>query len=146
MQIIRLVGVFEDGSDLKPRVPGNTAKTIQFPLLTDVTIQVEVVNPAGVAVDLSSFTSWTSWFTVVMSPDSCEQAAGQNDYQLQSAVVVAETRNVISFVIPRTALRRFPAGQYFYDVSLETTVGAVITKYQIVRISGLALEAVLRRA
>lgn len=143
MQFVRLIGVLDDGTDLRPRVPANTAKTIQFPLLSDITIEVEVVNNQGVAIDLSSSTpaAFNSWFSIVQQPDSCAQASGVIDFQLASTTVKAKTRNVIQFVLAATALRKFPAGRYFYNVALLFS-GA---QYQIVRISGLHLELALRR-
>ena len=143
MQFIRLIGVLDDGTDIRPRVPRHSAKTIQLPLLSDVTIEVEVVNNQGVAVELStSSPTFNSWLTIVQNPDSCEQASGKVDFQLASTTVKLLTRNIIVFAITKSALRRFPAGRYFYDVSLDFSS----VKYQIVRISGLHLEPALRRA
>ena len=141
MQTIRLLGILDDGSPRDLLVPHTSAKTISFPLSSDVTVEVEVVNNAGVPVLLaSSSPAWNSWFTIVRSPDSCEQAKGETDYQLASTTIKAQTRNVIQFVIPRTALRRFMSGRYFYDVGLYFNG----KRYQVVRISGLHLEAALR--
>lgn len=139
-QVIRLQGVLDDGSVNRSPVPLNSAKTIQVPLHTDVTIEVEVTNNAGVPTDLST-PGWTAWFTVVQSPDSCDVAAGKSDYLLQSMTLRAMTRNVIVFAIPGAAFRRFPAGRYFYDVALQLSG----RRYGIVRISGLILEQTLRR-
>jgi hypothetical protein len=143
MQTVLLTGVLDDGNEIQPRVPLDTAKTIQLPLLSPITIEVSVVYNTGIPVDLAASSPvWNSWFTVVKNPCSCEQASGVVDYQLASTTRKTHTRSTIVFAIPSTAFLRFPAGRYFYDVSLSFDG----VKYQIVRISGLHLEAVLRRA
>jgi hypothetical protein len=69
VQVVKLVGVVDDGSVLRPNVPANTAKTIQIPRLNSVTLAVEVVNNAGVPVDLTDSTpAFEAWFTFVKSP------------------------------------------------------------------------------
>ena len=143
-QVVHLCGVLDDGSDLVAPTPLNSAKTIQIPLMSAVTIEIALVNNAGAPVDLKTGAPvWQAFFTIVTKPDSCAQAAGVGvDYQLLSVALKGETRNTIVFAIPQAALRRFPAGRYFYDVSL-TLRGL---KYQIVRISGIHLEMALRRA
>jgi len=110
--------------------------------MTDVVIEVEVVDNAGVKVDLRGASAWSAWFTVVRRPDSCAQATGQHDYQLRSTTLAEQTRNVVVFELTRFALQRLPAGRYFYDVSLDLDG----VRYQVVRISGLHLSAALRRA
>ncbi len=140
-QHIYLTGVMDDGTKRLPRVPLNSAKSIAIPLGSDVVIEVAVVDNAGVPVELAtSSPTWTAWFSVVRNPDSCAQANGKVDYQLVAGGIKAETRNVVVFTIPKTALRKFPSGRYFYDVSLSFNG----SRYQVVRISGLFLEASLR--
>jgi hypothetical protein len=142
VQRIFLTGVVDDGTRQHPRVPRDTAKTIQIPLMTDVVVEVEVVNNAGVAVDLRGASAWSAYFTVVRQPNSCAQAAGQHDFQLRSTTLAEQTRNVVVFALTRFSLQRLPAGRYFYDVSLDLDG----IRYQVVRISGLHLSAALRRA
>lgn len=143
MQTVYLTGVVDDGTVLGAGVPRNTAKTIQLPIMSPITVEVAVVNNAGVPFDLSALSAgWSGYLTVVKNPCSCEQAAGKVDFQLASTTIKESTRNVLVFDIPMGAFRTFVAGRWFYDVSLVSTD----FKWQVVRLSGLHLEQVLRRA
>lgn len=141
MQYVRLFGVLDDGTDRRPRVPLNTAKTITLALQTSVTIEVSVVNNAGVDVDLRGAASFTAWFSVVRTPE-CPPVYQQQVTQATTGVLRDGTRNVLVFTIPPVTLRNLPPGRYFYDVMLD--MGG--NRYQLVRISALVLEATLRRA
>ena len=143
MQTVKLIGVVDDGSIFGSGVPENTARTIQLPLMSSITLEVAIVYSSGVPVDLSALSvGWAGYFTVVQHPCSCEQMQGRYDYQLSSTTIKSETRNVLVFSIPSTALRKLIAGRWFYDISISGTG----FKWQVIRISGLHLEAALRRA
>lgn len=143
-QVIRLVGVFDDGSARREPVPVNSAKTIQFPQGLDVTLEVEVVTNAGVPVRLAdSSPAFSSTFRVMKDPAACAGLQGRVDYQL-AGTLKAGTVNVVQFAVPAqafNALNRWQAGRYFYDVGLTYNS----RKYEVVRISGFHLELSFQR-
>ena len=63
-QVISLIGVLDDGSAFAPLVPKNTAQPIQFPRLMDVTITVQVMTNAGIAVDVSNASTSQVYLTI----------------------------------------------------------------------------------
>lgn len=147
-QIIRLVGVLDDGADIDPRVPRNTARTIQFPSRSDVTIEVEVVTNGGVPVDLvTGSPAFTARFSIVrrlVDGDGCPTKPDFQELitQATSGAILDGTRNVLVFSVGTLDLRRFPPGRYFYDVSMDFDG----RRHQLVRVSGLHIEFSIARA
>lgn len=54
--ISRLVGLYQDGNDPALGIVTNAARTLRQPLGATHTVRLEVVNPAGVPVDLTGTT------------------------------------------------------------------------------------------
>jgi hypothetical protein len=141
VQVIKLTGVVDDGSARHPLVPANSARSIQFPKHSDVSVLVEVVTNANVPVDLLSG-SWSAHFSVASHPGGPSRPNACLPLQVSSTALRSGSSNVILFTLNRALFRNLDPGRYYYDISL-TYDGE---KHQIVRVSGLHLEMALRKA
>jgi len=114
-QFIRLQGVVANGAKFSPLVDPHTAREIQFPRLSDTTIEVCVVYPTAQAVTTGSAPTLT-----IAAPGPTPMAMLRKIGTFSSGKA--------TFVIDSSDTQRFCAGRLVFDVWL--TVGS--RKYQIV--------------
>lgn len=120
-QFIILQGVVDNGAKRSPLVPRHTAREIQFPRLSDTTIEVCVSLPNGQPVMVGSN------LTFAARLDGCSGPT------LTKAGTFSEGRGTLQIASQDT--RVFCAGRLLYDVWL--TVDA--KKYQVVETGVLRL-------
>lgn len=138
-QMFALDGVLDDGSPYVQPITPETRRTLLLPVGVEVTLRVAITYPNGVPVDLAAGgAGWGAWLSVAARPGAC--AGGKADYTLASSSVLSGTVNVLEFAIPRATFRTWSTGRYFYDVVLSW--GG--RRYQVVALSGLVLDPVLR--
>ena len=125
-QVIKLVGVVDDGSPLSPLVPRNTAREIQFPRLADVRIELDIVNNANVRVSGATDLKMTMQARLV---------PGAPGPTLELGGVIVDP-GAGSITVAGADTQMFASMRLFYDIWL-TWQGS---KYQIVRTGIVRLE------
>lgn len=112
-QFHQLLGVVDDGSDYNPRVPSNTSVTLHLMQGLDHSIEVTLVFPSNVPVNLPKDASWSA--EIVIRPRMDAFSAPRI---IKAATLKAHTTNVLSLSIPSSDISstRLPSGMYFYQV------------------------------
>lgn len=125
-QVIKLVGVIDDGTPRHPEIPRNTAREIQFPRLADVRIELDIFNNAGARV---------SGGTALKMTIQARTTPGAPGPTLEKAgTIVDPGTGTITIAGADTVM--FQPSRLYFDVWL--TVNAM--KYQIVRAGIVRLE------
>ena len=125
-QVIKLVGIVDDGSIQNPRMPRNTAREIQFPRLGTVTIALDIFTNAGIRVSNGTNLVMTIQTRLIPGyPGPCLEKVG----------TVGPDAGVGVINIASADTQIFQASRLYYDVWL-TLAGA---KYQIIQPSILRL-------
>lgn len=115
-----VTGVLDDGSAYRPGVPRNPRKTLQVVRGSKVEVEVEVVNPAGASVDLSS-ADVSVVFTVKTKPlldyAVVEKVATKLDGGTRGRALVT--------ISPTDWTDEVQPGRYLWDLWIVTTSAGV---------------------
>jgi hypothetical protein len=122
--ILEIAGVWDDGTPRADDAPLGTAFTLRFARNATVTVRCQVVDLAGIDVDLTGFTGTLSIKRGILLEDVVKKIVGTIDTTVTGR---------IDFVIP--ALDVDP-GRCAYDVWLTSGGGE---KQQVVALSPLLL-------
>lgn len=126
-QVIKLVGVVDDGTPLGPKVPRNTAREIQFPRLADVRIELDIVNNAGARV---------SGATALKMTIQSRLVPGAPGPTLLKAGTITDPGTGL-ILIAGADTQMFQSMRLHFDIWLTVASGA---KHQIVRAGIVRLE------
>lgn len=136
MQVIKLIGIVDDGSKLNSRMPRNTSTTIDLTMFASSQVVVDVFYNSGVEVDL---TGMTGTLSMVRNIDPQQD---DPNLSVDGSIVTGDNgrKNRLTFDIA-PADSQLPLGRYFFDVFL--TQGS--QRWQIVRTSLAVLTPGLSR-
>jgi hypothetical protein len=133
-QISNLLGVLDDGTNLAPDVPRNTATTVQITQFGTATIYVDVVYNSGAPVDIEKMIGWVAKLSVNRNIDPCIRFP--DIHKLGTLVPGIAYKRRLQFTLVPADTRNLALGRYFFDVWLGVP-GA--QQWQIIRVSTLIL-------
>lgn len=118
-QVVRLVGVLQDGNVLAPGVPEDPRVALVFPLGSKVLIQLRVVSPSGAPVNLSGYSGGVT-LTV-------KKNLADPDPVVTAVATLAPQRGLgeADVVLPSADWALALPGAYLYDVWVDKGSGDV---------------------
>lgn len=118
MPTLRILGVYEDGSPRADGVPPSARQSLAITQGAQTVLELTVVTPAGVALDLTAQTSLVLTFAIRRTYIGMSRTP---DLQLTGALVPAAGTNRADFTITSDNTSTLIPGRYSYDLWLSST-------------------------
>ena len=133
-QKFTLIGLVDDGSELDPSMPRNTATTLAFPKASDVQIDVAPFYNSGDPVPFATLDP--NWKATLVIAD-LHRSVPSEPLEIQGTAATNEDGAVIRFVLKPIDTQFLTLQRYLIDIWI--TLNSV--RYQMVKLSAMRLEA-----
>lgn len=129
--LIRLTGVYNDGSAYGPGVPRNPAKQVEIPWQSSATIRLTMVTPSGALRPLK-----VGETVALAVKQSSHQIGKQPGFTLLGAAPVPAVPGVAEFSITPNTTKPLQPGRYVFDVWITGPTG---TRERLIPLSPFVL-------
>ena len=127
-----LTGIVDDGSELDPLMPRDTATTISVPKAADVQIDVAPFYPSGEYVDFATIdANWSAKMVIA----NVIRGTPQEPITIDAISATGDNGAVLRFLIKPLDTQFLPLQRYLFDVWLLMSS----KRYQIIRLSSMRL-------